>query len=107
MRVVPPPERREIYNITNFLEEYDRLRSQGVSTIICGDFNVHQKSWLIHSRENTPEGSLLEAFVAKNWFAGMIKRPTRGKYLLDLFFIDFIGVFSTNILPCISDYKCK
>ena len=101
-----PLEKGEIYSITSFVEEYDRLRSQGVSSIICGDFNVHQKSWLIHSRENTPEGSLLEAFAAKNGFAEMIKKPTRGNYLLDLFLTDFTGAFYTDILPCISDHKC-
>ena len=49
---------------------------------------------------------MLEAFVTKNGFAEIIKNPTRGKYLLDLFITDYSGSFTTDILPSISDHKC-
>ena len=101
-----PPFRGEIESITSFMAEYEGLRNQVISTIICGDFNIHQKRWLVHSRENTPEGSMLQAFVTKNGFTEIIKNPTRGKYLLDLFITDYSGSFTTDILPCISDHKC-
>lgn len=68
--------------------------------------NIHQARWLTYSRENTLESGMMEVFAAKYGFAEIIKKPTRGKYLLDLFITDFTGFFLTDILPSISDHKC-
>ena len=81
-------------------------RHQGYSTIIFGDLNVHQIRWLHFSRENTPEGFLLESFAANNGFTERICQPTRGKHLLDLFLSDFTGLCETSVLPSISDHMC-
>ena len=81
-----PGPRGEIDSIISFNEEYNRLRHQAVSTIIFGDLNIHQIRWLTFSRDNTPEGGMLELFATNHGFREVIKQPTRGKYLLDLFF---------------------
>ena len=90
------PNRGEIDSIISFTEEYEQLRHQAVSTILFGDLNIHQIRWLTYSRENTPEGGMLESFAAKFGFVEIIKQPTRGHYLLDLFLTDFSGSFVTN-----------
>ena len=52
------------------------------------------------------EFSVYQLAINIGTFAEMIKKPTRGNYLLDLFLTDFTGAFYTDILPCISDHKC-
>ena len=101
-----PPNRGETDSIISFVTEYEQLRHQAFSTIVFGDLNVHQLRWLEHSRDNTPEGRLLESFAVKNGFVEIIRQPTRGKYLLDLFLTDLTGNYETSILPSISDHMC-
>ena len=64
------------------------MQAQSIGTLIMGDLNIRQQSWLVHSSGNTPEGEALRNICDDYALLQLIKQPTRGKYLLDLCLTD-------------------
>ena len=48
------------------------------------DLNIHHRSWLRHSREDTTKGRRLKEICDCHDIKQMMTGPTRGDYLLDL-----------------------
>ena len=63
--------------VQEMLQKYDNV-------ILAGDFNIHHRVWLKHSREDTGMGSRLKDICDKYGLKQLVKEPTRGEYLLDL-----------------------
>ena len=49
-----------------------------------GDLNIHHKSWLKFSREDTIRGKRLKEISENHGLRQLVNKPTRGDYLLDL-----------------------
>ena len=100
-----PPKYGETESIAALRDEWLKYSKQSVGTIIIGDMNVHNKGWLKHSSRNTPEGRLLASFCTNHGFKQLVRRPTRGSYLLDLVLSNLTNDSTVKILPRISDHN--
>ena len=100
-----PPCYGEIESLHAFVSEWRSYSHNSVGTLVVGDLNIHQKSWLTHSSRNTPEGRLLAGICNSNGLAQLVRCPTRGKYLLDLVLSDLSRPPTTKVLQKISDHN--
>ena len=98
------PPRERVAGILAMQAELQRLRTQCVGTLIIGDINIHQKSWLKYSAGNTPEGSLLYNVSVEEGLKQLVKEPTRYEYLLDLVLTDIPGT-CTKVGGKIRDHR--
>ena len=64
--------------------EICRVQELADVVIVSGDLNIHHKSWLKYSREDTPKGRRLKEILDCHGIKQMVRNPTRGNYLLDL-----------------------
>ena len=99
-----PPEPGEVASIRECEDEWRRLSTNAVATILAGDVNVHHVRWLRHSSHNSVEGTTLMRFCLDNGLRQWVKRPTREDNLLDLVISD-IEPNKVDILPKISDHN--
>ena len=53
------PPASALFHIDSLREELNYMQTQSIGTLIMGDLNIHQQSWLVHSSGNTPEGEAL------------------------------------------------
>ena len=56
------------------------------------DFNIHHKSWLKYSREESAKGRKLKEISESHGLRQLVKGPTRGEYLLDLVLSSHVDV---------------
>jgi hypothetical protein len=98
-----PPHAGEVNSIESCRDELRRLRPQALGSILVGDLNVHQRSWLTFSLRDTPEGGLLFAVAQEEGLAQLVKEPTREGNLLDLVLTDMEAC--CTVLPKICDHK--
>ena len=99
-----PPQNGEIESIRNLENEWKRLQSQYIGTIIVGDLNVHHIRWLHFSSHTSVEGSLLWRFCTDHGFRQTVGAPTRGNHLLDLVLTDMDEVTDSCVLLTIADH---
>ena len=87
-------------------EEWLRHCDSTVGTIIVGVLNVHSQRWLVHSASGTtPEGTALSSFCDPYGLEEKVKKPTRGKYLLDLVLTDLDSDLDCEVLPRLADHS--
>jgi exonuclease III len=98
-----PPGQGEVQSIESFVAELDQLRDGALGVLVVGDLNVHSKRRLIHSNGNSTEGELMREHCLRQNLRQMMRRPTRGDYLLDLVITDIDSV-SVSICPKIADH---
>ena len=65
--------------------------------------NVHHAKWLYYSNGNTTQGADLKALCNVFGFQQLVRGPTRGEYLLDLFLTDIPGS-KTFVGPQVADH---
>ena len=99
-----PPETGEIGTIQSLEEEWKVLSKESLGTILVGDMNVHERSWLKHSSRNSSEGEALRLFCDGAGLRQIVRWPTRGEYRLDLLIID-LGEAKCKVLPKIADHS--
>ena len=76
-----------------------------VGAIVMGDLNVHQRSWLVHSSGNTPDGRLLQAVAVEFNLSQCVHGPTHVKgHLLDLVLTDLQAMCTTRVHSPIADH---
>ena len=105
-----PPCYGEIASILAFEDELKLHRPSAIGTIAIGDFNVHNKAWLTHSRNTAPEGTALQTVCDSHGLRECVRQPTRGKYLLDLALTDLDHATTTTVAAGVSDHNmvlCK
>ena len=84
-------------------EELNEYSTEATGIIIAGDLNIHHRKWLRFSNGDTPVGQDMKMVCDNFGLLQMVKEPTRGEYLLDLFISDIhckVGVGSS-----IADHK--
>ena len=94
----------EVGSIKACEDEWLRLSTDYVATILVGDLNVHHARWLRHSSGVSVEGTALYRFCTANGLKQWVKRPTRDDYLLDLVISD-LQAWKVELLPAISDHN--
>lgn len=100
-----PPRGGEVGSIDAFAEGDSEHSTFAIGTIVVGDLNVHQRSWLRHSSQgNTVEGSRLWATCAELGFEQKVMQPTRGENLLDLVLTNVTDV-RRDVQPPIADHN--
>ena len=100
-----PPNKGEVNSIQCLDNELAQFGCSTMGTIIIGDMNVHEKSWLRYSNGTSPEGRLLQSTSVKHGLIQCVGAPTRGPYLLDLFLTDLSQVTTTKVYAGVSDHS--
>lgn len=99
-----PPHQGEVDSIERFAEEVEDRSVAAMGTIVVGDMNVHNASWLVHSNGSSAEGRRLYDVCSVKNFRQCVREPTRNEYLLDLVLTE-IGACKCNVLPNVSDHN--
>ena len=105
-----PPAPGDTEGITSFKEEYNQHSRGALGSLVVGDLNVHNCSWLRHSARNTLEGRTLEETCRELGLRQRVREPTRRdndtghNYLLDLVLTNLEEVGCT-VEPGVSDHK--
>ena len=98
-----PPVQGEMQTISSLEAEWLDHSSSALGTVIVGDVNVHHIRWLRHSDTNSAEGEKMRVFCSNHGFRQLMREPTRGPNLLDLFMTDIDDV-KCKVVPAIADH---
>ncbi len=99
------PAKGETKSIEDLYEELATHGAQAIYTIIMGDMNVHEESWLRHSDGSSEEGRELHTFSVVTGLEERVSAPTRGENLLDLVLSDLAGDLKCSVVPGVSDHN--
>ena len=99
-----PPRKGEVDSVASFEAELNRLRTGALGTLVVGDLNVHNASWLRFSSGHSTEGRALEEVCDRCCLKQVVEGPTRGEYLLDLVLTDLHECCSATVHPKLSDH---
>ena len=91
-------------SIKAFEEEWQRLSTDALGTIVVGDLNVHHIRWLRFSSRNSAEGELLRDICDSVGLRQLVREPTRGDNLLDLALTD-VDEVRCKVVSKIADHK--
>ena len=80
-------------------DEFERFGEGTIQTIIMGDLNVHEISWLKYSEGSSLEGRELLAFANIAGLVERVSKPTRGPNLLDLVLSDLGTELQCKVFP--------
>ena len=98
------PPANEDGSIWSCFEEHGKLCDDSIGCLLVGDLNVHHKSWLSFSSGTTPCGETMRQVISSMGLKQVVKKPTRGPYLLDLVLTDLPGV-KAEVMPKIADHN--
>ena len=87
------------------VQELERFGEGTLQTIIMGDINVYEISWLKYSDGSTLEGRDLLAFANLAGLSERVGKPTRGPNLLDLVLSDLGTELTCAVHPGIGDHE--
>ena len=99
------PNKGERASIDSLYEEIQQFSDQAIYTVLIGDFNVHEASWLRFSDGTSAEGRALQAFANITGLEEKVGAPTRGDYLLDLVLSDLGRELKCSVIVGESDHK--
>ena len=96
----------EVLSIQSIPAELREFATDTVGTIILGDMNVHEASWLRHSDGTSVEGRELHGICCELGLQQLVREPTRGSYTLDLILSDLgSSINNVSVLPGIADHS--
>ena len=72
-----PPAAGEVATIDTFKAELNSLEGISLGTIVLGDINVHNKSWLRHSSATSAEGTAWKVACDDAGLKQIVRTPTR------------------------------
>ena len=72
-----PPARGEIASIRSLEEEFEEFGEGTVGTVLVGDMNVHERTWLRYSNGTSLEGRELQNMSVVHGLEQLIREPTR------------------------------
>ena len=98
------PASGETESIEDLYEELSEHSSQTIYTIVMGDMNVHEASWLRYSDGTSVEGRELQTLSNVTGLDEKVVAPTRGENLLDLVLSDLAGDLKCVVKPGVSDH---
>ena len=99
------PKRGEVLSIESLDQEIAEFGSEVVGTLLLGDMNVHEQSWLQFSDGTSPEGRALRDIACSHGLEERVRKPTRGPYLLDLVLTDLGAEVKARVIPGVSDHS--
>ena len=99
------PDPGEVTSIKSLELEFQRFAADTVGTILLGDVNVHEPTWLRYSDGTTPEGRELHGCCSERGLQQYVREPTRGEYLLDLAISDLGPLMRVKIVAGIADHS--
>ena len=100
-----PPCYAEVDTLHTLMQEWRTYSELAVGSVLIGDFNVHQKDWLYYSHRNTPEGIALRNWSISHGFFERVRKPTRGRHLLDLVLTDMPDLVAADVLATVADHS--
>ena len=98
-----PPAQGEVETIASFVAELSELRNSAIGTMLIGDLNLHSKRWLVRSASNSKEGERMKDVCKDEGLRQLVRKPTRGDYLLDLVITD-IELAIVAVLSKLADH---
>ena len=98
------PEPGEVASIRSLDAEMATYGKDTVGTVLIGDLNVHEASWLKYSSGTSVEGRELHEFCSERGLAQYVDGPTREQNLLDLLISDLGSLAKVKIVPAIADH---
>ena len=98
-----PPCAGEVASIKSLQHEWQALKALAMGTVVVGDLNVHQRSWLRFSQRESVEGRELHSVAQECSLCQLVRGPTREENLLDLVLSDMDA--RCEVLPKIADHK--
>ncbi len=99
------PDPGEVESIVSLEQELEDFSQDVLGTILMGDMNVHEQSWLRHSDGSSAEGKALRDLACSQGWEERVRMPTRGPYLLDLVLTDLGSDVKASPVPGISDHS--
>ena len=90
-------------HIDSFEVELDRLRPGAIATLVVGDLNIHNASWLGFSSKDTVEGRRLRDICNLAGLTQLVSEPTRKANLLDVALCDVHNA-KANVLSNVADH---
>ena len=99
------PTKGEVQSIDDLYDELSEFGGHTIHTIIMGDMNVHEASWLRFSDGSSEEGRALQDFSNITGLEEKVGAPTRGGNLLDLVLSDLAGDLKCAVKPGVSDHE--
>ena len=99
------PCHAEVVSIESLDREIQEYGRDTMGTILFGDMNVHEVSWLKHSDGTSIEGRALRDVACSHGWEERVRKPTRGDYLLDLVLTDLGTAVKTKVLAGVSDHR--
>ncbi len=99
------PDKGEVLSIESLESELDAFGSDVLGTILLGDMNVHEQSWLSFSDGTSIEGRALRDLACSHGLEERVRKPTRGPYLLDLVLTDLGSEVKARPVPGVSDHS--
>ena len=102
-----PPCPGEVDSVQRMAQEWARHSTNALGIILVGDLNVHHVNWLKHSASVAPEGRALFDFCCAAGLEERVKKPTRGKHLLDLVLTELHTDVKCIVLPELAFGHCR
>ena len=99
------PDKGEVLSIESLESELKEFGSDVLGTILLGDMNVHEQSWLSFSDGSSIEGRALRDLACSHGLEERVRKPTRGPYLLDLVLTDLGSEVKARPVPGVSDHS--
>ena len=97
------PGSADYSHISSFETELARLRSGAIATLVIGDLNIHNASWLRFSSSDTVVGRRLRDICDLAGLSQLVSAPTRNANLLDVALCDVHNAKAV-VLPKIADH---
>ncbi len=99
------PDKGEVLSIESLESELDAFGSDVLGTILLGDMNVHEQSWLSFSDGSSIEGRALRDLACSHGLEERVRTPTRGPYLRDIVLTDLGSEVKARPVPGVSDHS--
>ena len=99
------PAKGEVESIEDLYDELSEFAGNTIHTIVMGDMNVHEASWLRFSDGTSEEGRALHTLSHVTGLEEKVGAPTRGDNLLDLVLSDIAGDLKCAVKSGVSDHE--
>ena len=95
----------ETASIDSLDAEVSKFGIEVFGGILVGDMNVHEAGWLRFSDGTSIEVRLLRDVACSHGWEELVRKPTRGQYLLDLVLTDLGTEINATVARNISDHE--
>ena len=98
------PPNNETATVQSFKQEHAQMKQEALGTMVLGDLNLHNRTWLKHSAaQANAAGKAMHEAAAEYGLCLLHREPTRGPNLLDVALSDCPNT-SATVLPELADH---